>query len=1051
MMYLIDSYIFGSNSNFARLFDSSGVSDAVKGVATDSSGNIYVAGTFDGDSLSYISTPLLGTVETLPQITNTGAFLIKFDSSGVYQWCRIIDGSSSDEGLSVGCDSNGDVYLSGSYKGSPSIKNQTGVVLATLPLIIGDTAAFVSKFDTTGTYLYSRLVDSTTGACYMRGVSCDASQNMYVCGNYTTGTIYVRTASSSNSFSNVATLPTRDGGGAGAGASFLCKFNSSGTYQYARVVDSASAGSSYGVVCDASSNVYFSGYHIGTTVNLKASTSSNVVTTIATLPPPIATGQDQAFCVKFNSSGTYLYSRLVASSVNDAIGLTVTCDPLSNVYIGGIYLSTGTGYIRTASNANVYANVAQLPAVSNGAAFVSKFDASGSYQYSRLVDALSSSSAVIDYGYSVTCDTSGNMYLCGVYNGTPANVVTASSTNVYANAASLPPDLGGSGVFVSKFDSSGSYQYSRLVDSTSTSTEEVGNAVACDKSGNMYLGGNYNGSSVYIRSATSSNVYSNIGTLPESSNVTGFVVRFSPTGDYTAPTQAYSTFARIVDGSGSDVGNSVAVDSSGNVYLAGNYAGTPNIKNSSGTTIATLPTASNAAAFVSKFDSNGAYQYSRIADGTGGDSGQSVTRDSSGNMYFAGFYGSGSTIQIRNVDSSNVTSNVATLPASLGGIATFVSKFDSSGTYQYSWIVDGTGNDYGTSVACDSSGNMYFTGFYVTGSIQIRTVNSSNVTSNVATLPAPIGSAAAFVSKFDSSGTYQYSRLVDGTASDQGYAVVCDSSGNMYFSGEYGPGSTIQIRNVDSSNVTSNVATLPVSTGGQAAFLSKFDSSGTYQYSRIVDGAGNDPNYGLTCDSSGNVYFGGYYTSNVTLNVYTASNTNVYSNVATLPPSLTGTTSNVSAFVSKFDSSGTYQYSRLVDTVNTSDVAYALACDSSGNMYLAGNYTTGPAYIRTASNANVYSNVTTLPAVSNAAAFVTKFDSSGNYVLARIVDGTSTTSDVTNGLACDSAGNVYFAGTAGGTPTIEDQLGRTMGTLPAVTSSAAFLIKMNSDGTYVSS
>lgn len=516
MMYLVDSYIF--SRSFARIVDSAG-SDIGYGATVDSSGNVYLAGEYNGTPT--IKDQSGNSLGTLPASTVQAAFLCKFDSSGTYQWSRIIDGSSDQIGLAVACDTTGNVYISGTYNGSPSIKTQNGTVLATLPADLSTSGAFAAKFDSSGTYLYSRLVDSTTGDCSMNGVACDASQNMYVCGSYTSGTVYVRTASNTNAYANIATLPSRDGGGAGVGPAFLCKFNSSGTYQYARIIDSAAATSGYGVICDSSSNVYFTGNHAGTTINIKNSTSSNVVTTVATLPPPVASSQ--AFCSKFNSSGTYLYSRLVDGTSTD-VSYSATSDPTGAMYFCGLYISTGTGYIRTSSNANVYANVAQLPSVSNGAAFASKFDASGSYQYSRLVDSVSTTTG--DYGYSVTCDPSGNMYLAGNYTGTPS-IRAVNSSNVASTISSLPASsAANSAAFVSKFDSSGTYQYSRIVDSIGV---DQARSVACDSSGNLFLAGRYNGTPDIENQAGTV-----LGSLPASTSDAAFLIKFSPDGAYTA-------------------------------------------------------------------------------------------------------------------------------------------------------------------------------------------------------------------------------------------------------------------------------------------------------------------------------------------------------------------------------------------------------------------------------------------------------------------------------------------------------------------------------------
>jgi hypothetical protein len=179
---------------------------------------------------------------------------------------------------------------------------------------------------------------------------------------------------------------------------------------------------------------------------------------------------------------------------------------------------------------------------------------------------------------------------------------------------------------------------------------------------------------------------------------------------------------------------------------------------------------------------------------------------------------------IRYVNSSNVTTTIATLPVPISVTSIVVSKFNSTGTYQYSRIID-SGGETITGVTCDPSDIMYVSGSYVGTTANIIYVNSSNVSSIISKLPT-VSNGAAFVSKFDSVGTYQYSRIVDSTGSDSGNGVSCDSTGNMYLAGTYNLTPTIKA--VNSSNVSTNIGTLPASAGSSAAFLVKFDPDGNY-------------------------------------------------------------------------------------------------------------------------------------------------------------------------------------------------------------------------------
>ena len=68
-----------------------------------------------------------------------------FKKSGTYQYARIVASTGNEIGYGVACDSSGNMYIAGSYSGTPTIKNQAGASLGTLPASSG-IAAFVCKF-----------------------------------------------------------------------------------------------------------------------------------------------------------------------------------------------------------------------------------------------------------------------------------------------------------------------------------------------------------------------------------------------------------------------------------------------------------------------------------------------------------------------------------------------------------------------------------------------------------------------------------------------------------------------------------------------------------------------------------------------------------------------------------------------------------------------------------------------------------------------------------------------------------------------------------------
>jgi len=339
--------------------------------------------------------------------------------------------------------------------------------------------------------------------------------------------------------------------------------------------------------------------------------------------------------------------------------------------------------------------------------------------------------------------------------------------------------------------------------------------------------------------------------------------------------------------------------------------------------------------------------------------------------------------------------------------------------------VDSTGNDLGSSVAVDASGNVYVTGFYGGGESTIY--NPDNVSSGL-TLRATSGGVAAFVVKYNSSGTAQWAVSVDGTNSDEGRSVAVDASGNVYLAGQYGTG----VATIYNANNVSSGLTLRATSGGIAAFVVKYNASGAAQWAVSVDGTGSEAGSSIAVDASNNVYLSGYYGSGAAT-IYNANNAS---------SGLTLRTATIwAAFVVKYNSSGIAQWAVSVDGAGY-EVGNGVAVDASGNVYLAGQYGGFYGLAATIYNANNVSSGLTLRASNNfTAGYVVKYNASGAAQWAVSVDG-----NVDGyGVAVDTNGNVYLCGHhKSGSATFYNANNVSSGL--SVVTGTAFVVKYNGSG-----
>jgi photosystem II stability/assembly factor-like uncharacterized protein len=275
----------------------------------------------------------------------------------------------------------------------------------------------------------------------------------------------------------------------------------------------------------------------------------------------------------------------------------------------------------------------------------------------------------------------------GLWSGTIRGLVIdpSNSAILYAvgSAVTLSTDA-----FVSKLNSTGSdLLFSSYLGG---SADEVGNGIAVDSSGNIYVAGN-------TRSANFPTVNAFQPTPPPSLTDTGnaFVTKLNP----AVPSYVFSTY---LGGNAKDEANSIAIDQAANVYVTGNTA-------SADFPIANAFQANRGDpfaddAFVTKFNSSGSLSYSTYLGGSNTDHSFGIAVDVSGNAYVTGL----------TFSTNFPTANPIQATHSSQGVNNdgFVTKLNSLGSALiYSTFLGGTGVDTGRGIAVDATGNAYVTGF----------------------------------------------------------------------------------------------------------------------------------------------------------------------------------------------------------------------------------------------------------------------------------------------------------------------------------------------------
>lgn len=295
----------------------------------------------------------------------------------------------------------------------------------------------------------------------------------------------------------------------------------------------------------------------------------------------------------------------------------------------------------------------------------------------------------------------------------------------------------------------------------------------------------------------------------------------------------YSTY---LGGSNHDVATAVAVDSSGNVYVAGDTY-------SSDLALLYPVQASlggGADAFVIRLSSSGAIAFSTYLGGSLDEHAGGIAVGASNIVYIAG-----------GTFSTNFPLAGAIQASNAGGQDAFVAKIltSSSSQLQYSTYLGGSGGtlanpEQANAIAVDASGNAYIAGV----------VSSTNFpVSAGAFQSSAAGSRDIFVTKLNATGvTRVYSTYIGWSGFDWASSIATDTFGNAFVAGH-----TSSVRFANVGGVQSEFR------GIYDGFIFKLNAAGgALSFSTLYGGALADQINAIAIDSSGNIFVGGQTSSN---------------------------------------------------------------------------------------------------------------------------------------------------------------------------------------------
>jgi hypothetical protein len=436
-------------------------------------------------------------------------------------------GTGDDAARAIAVDSAGNAYVTGrtlsvNYPATPGAfqtedgADPTGFVEPGLGL--GD--VFVTKLNAAGNgAVYSTYVGGQNDD-EGRAVAVDAAGNAYVAGvTYSTDDFPV----TPGAFQTTAPPVIN---GAFMADAFVLKLNPSGSgLAYSTRVATSANDEAQAVALDASGAAYVTGFTDGSTFPVTAGASQ-----------PASGGYIDVFVTKLNPAGSALAYSTYFGGTGADYGRAVAVDGDGSAYV--------TGWAQS-SNFPVTPGAIQTSFKGNDA-FVAKWGPTGALVYSTLLGGDGD-----DSGQGIDVDGSGNAYVTGYteFAGFPVTAGAYQTVNGFLGSGFYD-------AFVSKVNPQGTQLvYSTYLGTPNKQAVETGYDIAVNAAGEAFVSGSTNSADFPVTADAAQKVYG--GGLRDA-----FLVRLNAAGSGLL----YSTF---LGGGGTDLANAVAVDASGNAYVAG--------------------------------------------------------------------------------------------------------------------------------------------------------------------------------------------------------------------------------------------------------------------------------------------------------------------------------------------------------------------------------------------------------------------------------------------------------------------------------------------------
>lgn len=435
-------------------------------IGTDGSDNIYTSGNFSGTA---DFDPGEGIYNLSSNEGVNDIFISKTDASGIFQWAKVITGSSIHKVNSMSVDENGNIYLSGEFYNTIDFDPGPGELLLTAE---NDYDCFVLKLDDSGNLLWGHSFGGE-GNDLALSITHDNDGYVYLCGQFTASVDFDPGAGET-----ILNAPP-----ATNFAGYIIKLDGSGNLNWVKQINGMEGSFVHGdaISVDDLGNVYVSGEFVGA---IDVNPGEEV-------KEFIPAGNFDSYLLKLDPAGEFIWAKQLSSADMDSyvFGFSIANDAMGNTYSFGHLWGTADFDPDPLANFDLTADGDKL-------SYILKLDPAGDFLWVKTLDVSSS-------GHLMSVDNESNIFITGNFN----NVLDADP----GEAEYLLSPEGNLEGFVLKLNTEGNFLWAFNYKCDNYSS---GRSMKIDDSGNIYSTGIFNGTAdfqpgneEFLLSSDSSNVF----------------------------------------------------------------------------------------------------------------------------------------------------------------------------------------------------------------------------------------------------------------------------------------------------------------------------------------------------------------------------------------------------------------------------------------------------------------------------------------------------------------------------------------------------------------